>query len=129
MLPYERQQPELRQSVTLSDEYIVFVTPTLLQLSIFSKILNPDKLDNIIQSSTAESLALINMLTKISNSPILLKAVADKAKAKSRGNEGNIAKTTAVEEAVKLLPNGAQVQDVSLSGNSDKTSMPLALSH
>lgn len=102
------------------------MTPTLLQLSIFSKILNPDKLDNIIQSSTAESLALINMLTKISNSPILLKAVADKAKAKAKG-EGNIAKTSAVEEAVKLLPNGAQVHDVSLSGNFDNTSIYFAL--
>ncbi|KAI0066149.1 hypothetical protein BV25DRAFT_1879216 [Artomyces pyxidatus] len=99
-------------------EYVVFVTPTSLQLSIFSKILNPDKLDNIIQHSTAESLALINMLTKISNSPILLKAVADKAKAKaSQGSSGdNVAKTTIVEQAVRLLPERAQVEDVSLSG-------------
>ncbi|KAA1474331.1 hypothetical protein DENSPDRAFT_840910 [Dentipellis sp. KUC8613] len=97
-------------------EYVVFVTPTALQLSIFTKILNPDKLDNIIQDSTAESLALINMLTKISNSPILLKAVADKAKAKMAQGADNRARTTAVEEAVKLLPERAQVEDVSLSG-------------
>ncbi|KAI0266687.1 P-loop containing nucleoside triphosphate hydrolase protein [Gloeopeniophorella convolvens] len=97
-------------------EYVVFVTPTALQVSIFSKILNPDRLDNIIQHSTAESLALINMLTKISNSPILLKAVVDKAKAKRNQGEDNVAKTTVVEEAVKLLPERAQVEDVSLSG-------------
>jgi len=73
-------------------------------------------LDNIIEYSTAESLALINILTKISNSPILLKAVADKAKAKVSKGEDNKERTTVVEEAVKLLPERAQVEDVSLSG-------------
>jgi len=73
-------------------------------------------LDNIIEYSTAESLALINILTKISNSPILLKAVADKAKAKVSRGEDNKERTTVVEEAVKLLPERAQVEDVSLSG-------------
>ena len=72
------------------------MTPTTLQLSIFNKLLNPDKLDNIIHDSTAESLALINMLTKVSNSPILLQAVADKA---SREDGSKKAKTRAVEEA------------------------------
>ena len=100
----------------IQDEYVVFVTPTSLQLSIFRKILNPDRLDNIIEYSTAESLALINILTKISNSPILLKAVADKAKAKVSQGEDNRERTTVVEEAVKLLPERAQVEDLSLSG-------------
>ena len=85
-------------------------------MSIFSKILNPDRLDNIIEYSTAESLALINILTKISNSPILLKAVADKAKAKISQGQDNRERTTVVEEAVKLLPERAQVEDLSLSG-------------
>lgn len=97
-------------------EYVVFVTPTTLQLSIFSKILNPDRLDNIIEYSTAETLALINILTKISNSPILLKAVADKAKARISQGQDNRERTTVVEEAVKLLPERAQVEDLSLSG-------------
>ncbi|KAI9463687.1 P-loop containing nucleoside triphosphate hydrolase protein [Lactarius psammicola] len=97
-------------------EYVVFVTPTALQLSIFSKILNPDRLDDIIEHSTAESLALINILTKISNSPILLKAVADKAKAKINQGQDSVERTTVVEEAVKLLPERARVEDVSLSG-------------
>src|SRR6202042_3772337 len=95
------------------DEYVVFVTPTALQLSIFSTILNADKLDNLMQSSTAESLALINNLTKISNSPILLKATADKAKA----NSGSDAiKRAGMDEALKLLPPKAQIEDFSLSG-------------
>ncbi|KAH9998501.1 P-loop containing nucleoside triphosphate hydrolase protein [Russula compacta] len=97
-------------------EYVVFVTPTALQLSIFSKILHPNRLDNIIEHSTAESLALINILTKISNSPILLKAVADKAKARISQGQDNLERTTVVEEAVKLLPERAQVENLSLSG-------------
>lgn len=112
----------LRRDATLLEnylppkhEYIVFVTPTSLQLSIFSKILHPDKLDDLVQSSTAESLALINMLTKVSNSPILLKATADKAKA-GTNNRGNSFQKASLDDALKLLPERVQVDDVSLSG-------------
>ena len=97
------------------DEYVVFITPTKLQLSMFEKFLSNDKLDSLIRDSTAESLALINMLTKISNSPILLKATADQARLKAQQG-GNIAKWNAIEEALQLLPERAQVGDVSLSG-------------
>lgn len=97
-----------------TDEYVVFITPTQLQRDIFNKILTADKLDNLVQNSTAESLALIGMLTKISNSPILLKATADKAKAKC--SQGDIIKRDVVVEALDLLPAGVQVEDVSLSG-------------
>lgn len=93
----------------------MFITPTKLQLSIFEKLLSHDKLDSLIRNSTAESLALINMLTKISNSPILLKATADKAKLKAQQG-GDIVKRNAIEEALTLLPERAQVEDVSLSG-------------
>ena len=105
-----------RVLIYTQDEYVVFVLPTALQLSIFSKILNPDRLDDIIQHSTAESLALINILTKICNSPILLKAVADKAKEKISHGQDSVERTTIVEEALKLLPERARVEDVSLSG-------------
>ncbi|KAG6878548.1 hypothetical protein C0993_004447 [Termitomyces sp. T159_Od127] len=94
------------------DEYVVFVTPTALQLSIFSKILHPDRLDDLIQSSTAESLALINILTKVSNSPILLKATADKAKADRKDTR----QRSDLEEASRLIPEHAQIDDVTLSG-------------
>ncbi|KAJ6558570.1 SNF2 family N-terminal domain-containing protein [Mycena vulgaris] len=96
-------------------EYVVFVTPTSLQLSIFSKILNPDKLDDLAQSSTAESLALINMLTKVSNSPILLKATADKEKAAGM-DARNAIERAGVDDALRLLPENAQIEDMSLSG-------------
>ena len=66
-----------------------------------------------MQSSTAESLALINTLTKISNSPILLKATADKAKANTGGDA---IKRAGMEDALKLLPQKAQIEDFSLSG-------------
>ena len=97
------------------DEYVVFVTPTKLQLSIFEKILSHDKLDSLVRNSTAESLALINILTKISNSPILLKATADQAKLKAQQG-GDVVKRNALEEALQLLPERAQIDDVSLSG-------------
>ncbi|KAH9924448.1 P-loop containing nucleoside triphosphate hydrolase protein [Fomitopsis serialis] len=105
----------LKKYLPPKHEYVVFVTPTKLQLAIFSKILSADKLDNLVRNSTAESLALINMLTKISNSPILLKATLDQAKNKA-GNGGDAIKTKAIEEAVTLLPDKARVEDVSLSG-------------
>ena len=96
-------------------EYVVFITPTVLQLSMFYKILNPDRVNDLIQSSTAESLALINILTKISNSPILLKAAADNAKNKGNGTLDPVQRG-AVNDALTLLPAKAHVTDMSLSG-------------
>ena len=89
----------------------------------FAKILNPDKLDRLIQNSTMESLALITTLTKLCNSPILLKAQVDKVLKQS---EDNAARTTAISEAVKLLPDRAQVEDVSLSGRSKRAQILLS---
>ena len=83
----------------------------------FYKILNPDKLDDLIQSSTAESLALINILTKISNSPILLKATADNAKNK-KNSSVDPKRRRALDDALNLLPAKAHVADMSLSGKS-----------
>lgn len=101
-----------RSLISFLDEYVIFVTPTQLQLSIFAKLLNPDKLDNLMQSSTADSLALINLLTKISNSPILLKATADKAK-----DDGNaVMQRAGIDEALQLLPERVQIEDFSMSG-------------
>ncbi|KAH7915224.1 P-loop containing nucleoside triphosphate hydrolase protein [Hygrophoropsis aurantiaca] len=107
-----REATILKNYLPPKHEYVVFITPTQLQLSIFSALLNPDKLDNLIQSSTAESLALINMLTKVSNSPILLKAQADKAKA----TQSAPIKRPGVDEALKFLPERTQIEDFSISG-------------
>ncbi|KAJ7048171.1 P-loop containing nucleoside triphosphate hydrolase protein [Mycena amicta] len=109
-----REAALLLQYLPPKHEYVVFVKPTQLQLGIFTKILNPSKLDDLVQSSTAESLALISILTKVSNSPILLKATADKHKATD--NAGSAIKHSGVHEALKLLPEDAQVEDMSLSG-------------
>ncbi|EIN11409.1 hypothetical protein PUNSTDRAFT_141784 [Punctularia strigosozonata HHB-11173 SS5] len=95
-------------------EYVVFVTPTRLQLSIFSQILRADKLDDLVEGSVAESLALINMLTRVSTSPVLLKATADQAKSKSI--QANSIKRNALYQAVALLPERFKIEDVSLSG-------------
>ncbi|KAI0750810.1 P-loop containing nucleoside triphosphate hydrolase protein [Daedaleopsis nitida] len=110
-----REATMLKKYLPPKHEYVVFITPTKLQLSIFDKLLSHDKLDNLVRNSTAESLALINMLTKISNSPILLKATADQARLKAQQG-GDTVKRNAIEEALTLLPERAQVEDVSLSG-------------
>ena len=44
----------------------------------FAEILQPDVLNSLIGGSTARSLAMITMLTKLCNSPILLKASLEK---------------------------------------------------
>jgi len=101
------------QSSSVLDEYVVFVTPTPLQLEIFHKILNPAGVDDLIeQNTTAESLALIGILTKISNSPILLKATAESVKEKERSmfHKRNFT------EAANLVPKEAQIDDMNLSG-------------
>ncbi|KAJ3518137.1 hypothetical protein NLJ89_g63 [Agrocybe chaxingu] len=97
-------------------EYVLFVRPTGLQLSMFSRILHPAHLDDLIQSSTAESLALINILTKISNSPILLKATADNIQSKINDGGTQSFQKKAVLDASRLLPNNVNVADVNLSG-------------
>ncbi|KAJ3574655.1 hypothetical protein NP233_g1623 [Leucocoprinus birnbaumii] len=93
-------------------EYVVFITPTTLQLEIFRRILNPDRMDDLIeQSTTAESLALIGVLTKISNSPILLRATAESAKEK----EKSMFHKRNFTEAARLVPENAQIDDMNLS--------------
>jgi DNA repair and recombination protein RAD54B len=51
---------------------VLFVKPTDTQRRIFANVLRPDKLNSIINGSTARSLALITRLTKLSTSPSLL---------------------------------------------------------
>lgn len=80
----------------------------------FSKILHPTHLDDLMQSSTAESLALISILTKISNSPILLKATVDNAKGKN--SESLSVHKKGVRDALQYLPERTHIADVTLSG-------------
>ena len=94
------------------DEYVVFVTPSKLQLSMFATILKPEKLDTLIEGSTAESLALIGTLTKVSNTPVLLKAQLDKARISKEEHKIR----PGIMEAAKLLPERTQIEDFSLSG-------------
>ncbi|KAK7472895.1 helicase [Stygiomarasmius scandens] len=93
-------------------EYVVFITPTPLQLSIFAKILQADQVDDLVYGSTAESLALITLLTKVSSSPILLKATLDKARAEGTST----IRHRKIHEAATLLPERAEIDDMSLSG-------------
>ncbi|KAI6026362.1 P-loop containing nucleoside triphosphate hydrolase protein [Pisolithus microcarpus] len=107
-----REASLLKNYLPPKHEYVVFVTPTQLQLSMFAAILHPEKLAAVVEGSTAESLALINMLTKVSNSPVLLKAQLDKARL---SNSGPIVRP-GISDALKLLPENTPMEDFSISG-------------
>ncbi|KAJ7594739.1 SNF2 family N-terminal domain-containing protein [Mycena floridula] len=92
-------------------EYIVFIKPTPLQFDMFSKLLREDKLDDLTHSNTADALALINLLKKVSNSPVLIKATIDKA-----NDSGDALPRAGLQEAVALLPDNARIEDMTLSG-------------
>lgn len=92
----------------------MFITPTKVQLDILSKILDKDQLDSVISRGLSDSLVLIGILQKICNSPILLKATADKNKTKENGG-GEVTRSV-LQEALEYLPRKIQVEDVSLSG-------------
>ena len=70
----------------------------------------------------AKSLAMIGLLTKLSTSPFLLKAVLEK-KGKINvgggGDDSDVEDTgDSVENAVRLLPDNAKPEHVKLSGKS-----------
>ncbi|KAI6044689.1 P-loop containing nucleoside triphosphate hydrolase protein [Pisolithus marmoratus] len=107
-----REASILKNYLPPKHEYVVFVTPTQLQLSMFAAILHPEKLAALVEGSTAESLALINMLTKVSNSPVLLKAQVDKAKL----SKSSPIVRPGVMDALDLLPENTPMEDFSISG-------------
>lgn len=97
----------------IKDEYVVFITPTRVQTKILLKILNKDILDPLIKNNMTDSLAMMGLLQKICNSPILLKATVDKNKGKEKNQDAN---ASAILDALAYLPARPQVEDVSLSG-------------
>lgn len=90
----------------------MFVTPTRVQTKILKKILANDNVDPLIKNSMSDSLAMMGLLQKICNSPILLKATADR----NKGKEDRDASASAISDALVFLPARPQVEDVSLSG-------------
>lgn len=76
------------------------------------EILTKDNLDPLIENKMIDSLAMMGLLQKICNSPILLKATVDQ----NKGKETPDAYVGAVSDALAHLPPRPQVEDVSLSG-------------
>ncbi|PBK86282.1 hypothetical protein ARMGADRAFT_1086758 [Armillaria gallica] len=104
---YEEKQKLFGNYLPPKYEYVVFITPTTLQVSIFSKLLQPDRLDDIVQGSTAESLTLMNLLIKVSNSLILLKATADKG-----ASDGSARRHGAKWKAVGFVSSSEHIKDI-----------------
>lgn len=101
----------------LLDEYVVFVTPSNIQKAMITKILQPDTLSSLLSGSMARSLAMIQLLTKLSTSPMLLKAALEKQACRPSDDGDDVSSTrNSVTDALKLLPSTAVVEDVSLSG-------------
>ncbi|KAG8908022.1 helicase [Tulasnella sp. 403] len=87
-------------------EYVVFVRPTDLQISVFNAILKPDAVDSAVHGSTAKSLALIQRLGKVCNSPALLK----RDKSKGQDVPANI------QAGIDILPANTKEDNFELSG-------------
>ena len=98
------------------DEYVVFVTPSTIQKAMFAKILQPDTLSSLVRGSMARSLAMIQYLTKLSSSPMLLKSALEKQTSKWSDDDDVPDTRGAIENALKLLPTAARLEDVSQSG-------------
>ncbi|KAF8332093.1 SNF2 family N-terminal domain-containing protein [Cantharellus anzutake] len=92
------------------NEYVVFVRPTKLQLAMFKKILVPERLDDLIMTSTANSLALIGRLKQLCNSPLLLRhRTEEKEELQTTANN-------AIKNALALISESAKQDDMTLSG-------------
>lgn len=108
-------EQHLRRSLV---EYVVFVSPTRIQLAMLSKILSKDAVNKLAHSSTAKSLAAIGSLMKLCNSPMLLMKnglPANKPGGK-QGDSGDDPDSDAISQAITCIPREAKFADVSLSG-------------
>ena len=70
----------------------------------FLRILQPDALRSLIGESMAKSLAMIGVLTKLSNSPIILKAALEKKGKLANDDSDSEGTGASVEDAMRLLP-------------------------
>lgn len=75
----------------------------------FEKILNADRLDDLISKNTITSLALITNLMQLCNSPAILRNKEDSLK------DDNVTHA-AIKSALKLLPKGLKEDDMTQSG-------------
>ncbi|KZV80511.1 hypothetical protein EXIGLDRAFT_845467 [Exidia glandulosa HHB12029] len=85
-------------------EYTVFVTPTELQLRMFKKLVVERHINRVTHGHTANALAMIRTLTKLSTSPMLLKRKDDAGA------------DDPVTEAIALIPEKTAIDDMTISG-------------
>ncbi|EIW72633.1 hypothetical protein TREMEDRAFT_36825 [Tremella mesenterica DSM 1558] len=91
-------------------DYVIFVAPATLQLEVFSRLLNPSLLGNFLRAGSGMmSLALIDSLRKVSNSPSLLRKKDEESIPLDEIGTGR-------EEALKIIPKDTSVVDLDSSG-------------
>ncbi|AFR93921.2 DNA repair and recombination protein RAD54B [Cryptococcus neoformans C23] len=91
-------------------EYVIFIAPSLLQLSVLSNLLDPNIVRSFIRGYGAQSLALIDLMRKISNSPMLLKR-NDNELTRADDDLGS-----ATSAAISAIPSETNINDVTTSG-------------
>ena len=98
---------------TVTDEYVIFITPTSLQKKIFTAILNPNALSALLKDSMVRTLAMIRQLTKISTSPALLKKEGSNGQKKHVDDDEE--DQEAADNVLNMLAN-ISPDDVEISG-------------
>ncbi|CDZ96591.1 dna repair and recombination protein rad54b [Phaffia rhodozyma] len=97
----------LTQFLPPKHEYVVFVTPSKVQLDIFAKLLHPQSVQSFIRGPAQQALQLITHARKICNSPMLFKekdsGVSDDSPA-------------SVKSARTMIPDDCVDHDVNCSG-------------
>ena len=76
----------------------------------FQKILTSERLDDLITTSTAKTLALIGRLKQLCNSPSLLRYRTDEKE------ELQTTANNAIKNALGLMPEPVEQDDMTLSG-------------
>nr|XP_019049115.1 hypothetical protein I302_02896 [Kwoniella bestiolae CBS 10118]OCF28045.1 hypothetical protein I302_02896 [Kwoniella bestiolae CBS 10118] len=89
-------------------EYVLFVAPSLLQLSVLARLLQPSIVGGLFRGGQ-QSLALIDMMRKISNSPMLLRKKDDEGISSEEIG-------SALSEAKSAIPLDVNVNDTTTSG-------------
>jgi DNA repair and recombination protein RAD54B len=87
-----------------------------VQTRIFAEILDPQNLNSLIAGSTARSLALITKLTKISNSPTLVKPSKEEENDSRRLTDDHESEVHIDDALQTYASKPSELGDVSSSG-------------
>lgn len=123
----------------MTDEYVLFVAPSELQLSVYNSILQPSLAQSLIRGTGAgmQGLAMseswliiqcranviVDLLRKVSNTPLVclyirMTSGADEQLLRKKDDEGNKSREIldATDAALEVIPSDINMRDASVSG-------------